>query len=57
MADNFLRTAFNRVIAARERQATRYVNGALLGLDDKTLASMGVTREELRRRGAGSYTF
>ena len=57
MANSIFRNAYQRVIAARERQVSRYVNGALLNLDDKTLESMGLTREELRRRGTGSYTF
>ena len=30
------RTGFDRVISARERQARRYVNSALLNLDDET---------------------
>jgi hypothetical protein len=47
MATSIFRTAYNRVIEARERQASRYVNGALINLDDKTLESMGLTREEL----------
>lgn len=57
MANSVLRNAYQRVIAARERQVSRYVNGALMNLDDKTLESMGLTREELRRKGASSYIF
>lgn len=57
MANSLLRNAFQRVIEARERQARRYVNGALMGLDDKTLESLGVTREELRRKGTSNYIF
>lgn len=52
MANSFLRSAFNRVIEARERQASRYVNYALLSLDDATLASLGTSRDEVRRRRA-----
>ena len=51
MATSFFRTAFQRVVAARERQASRYVNGVLMNLDDQTLKGMGTSREELRRKG------
>jgi len=55
MANSFFRNAYHRVIEARERQANRYVNNALLSLDDETLKSMGTSREELRRKGASSF--
>ncbi len=57
MANSFFRNAFNRVVEARERQVARYVNGALLNLDDETLKGLGTSREELRRKGATSYVF
>lgn len=57
MATSFFRTAFERVVAARERQASRYVNGVLMNLDDKTLRGMGTSREELRRKGAFTSGF
>jgi len=57
MANSIFRNAFDRMIAARERQAGRYVNGILLGLDDETLKGMGTTREELRRKGAVRSAF
>ncbi|CDZ59800.1 Hypothetical protein NGAL_HAMBI2605_06920 [Neorhizobium galegae bv. orientalis] len=57
MANSFFRNAFNRVVEARERQVARYVNGALLSLDDETLKGLGTSREELRRKGAQSYVF
>ncbi len=57
MASSFFRNALNRVVEARERQVARYVNGALLGLDDETLKGLGTSREELRRKGAQSYVF
>jgi len=57
MATSFFRTAFERVVAARERQASRYVNGVLMNLDDKTLQGMGTSREELRRKGAFTSGF
>lgn len=56
MANSFFRNAFERVVAARERQASRYVNGALLNLDDETLKALGHSREELRRRES-KYVF
>lgn len=52
MSSNFFQTAFDRFVSARERQARRYVNGALLTLDDSQLKTLGRTREELRREGA-----
>ncbi len=36
-----------RLIAARQREADRYVNGVLLSLDDETLKSHGYSRAEL----------
>ncbi|MCT7375038.1 hypothetical protein [Chelativorans salis] len=47
----FFRNAVDALVAARERQVSRYVNGALLMLDDETLKTHGYSREELRRRG------
>ncbi len=57
MANSFFRTAFNRVVAARERQASRYVTNILMGLDDETLRGMGTNREELRRKAARHSVF
>jgi hypothetical protein len=57
MANSIFRNAFNRMIEARERQVSRYVNGAMLSLDDTTLKSLGTSREELRRKGATQYIF
>lgn len=48
----FFRVALEALVDARARQVSRYVNGALLALDDKTLAANGYTRAELVRRGA-----
>lgn len=56
MANSFLHNAFNRIVEARERQARRYVNGALLRLDDQSLASLGKSRDQLRREGASFYS-
>lgn len=57
MANSFFRNAFDRVVAARERQARRYVAGALMYLDNETLATLGTSQEELRRKGATRYVF
>ena len=48
---------FDRMIAAREKQARRYVNGALLNLDDETLKQAGFNRADIRKQGAYNYPF
>jgi hypothetical protein len=53
----FFRGAMDAIIEARSRQVSRYVNGALLMLDDETLAKSGYTREELAKRGGSGYLF
>jgi hypothetical protein len=45
----FFRNALDAMIAARERQVGRYVNSALLLLDDETLEAHGYSREALKR--------
>lgn len=50
MAKSFLRTALNNFVDARQRRADLYATGALLALDDKSLAALGLTRDELRRK-------
>ena len=52
----FLRNAVDALVAAREKQAKRYVNSALLMLDDETLRAHGYDREELKR-GSTGYLF
>ena len=52
-----IRNTFDRLIAAREKQARRYVNGALLNLDDETLALGGFDRKALKKQGASVYPF
>ncbi|MBO6726017.1 MAG: hypothetical protein JJ911_10185 [Rhizobiaceae bacterium] len=42
----FFRNVFNAMIAAQERQAQRYVNSALMMLDDETLKARGISRQE-----------
>ena len=51
------RTTFDRMIAAREKQARRFVNGALLNLDDDTLSRAGLNRADIRKEGASLYPF
>ncbi|MBU2486863.1 MAG: hypothetical protein KKG78_17415, partial [Alphaproteobacteria bacterium] len=57
MSGNIFQNAFDRLVSARERQVRRYVNGALLAMDDAQLKSIGRTREELQREGAQAYFF
>ena len=57
MGKSLFRTAFDRVIEARERQVGRHVNGALLNLDTTSLKALGTTREELRIKAKSSYVF
>ena len=52
-----LHNAFDAMVNARARQASSYVNGALLMLDDDTLKSYGYNRAELRRRPTAFYPF
>lgn len=56
-SNGFFRGAIEALVAARTKQADRYVNGALLMLDDETLAAGGYSREKLKRAGAHYYTF
>ena len=48
-------SVLNAYIASRERQADRYVTGALLMLDDHTLNANGYTREALSKRKSAFY--
>ncbi|GLS28824.1 hypothetical protein SAMN04488498_101367 [Mesorhizobium albiziae] len=45
----FFAGALNNLIASRDHQAQRYVNGALLMLDDATLRVHGYKRDELKK--------
>ncbi|GHC75275.1 hypothetical protein [Limoniibacter endophyticus] len=49
-ARNFFSSAVHALMNARERQAERYVHGALLNLDDATLRSYGYSRSDLSKR-------
>lgn len=51
----FFRHAIDALAAARQRQADRYVRGALLMLDDETLKAHGYKREELARGAAHKF--
>jgi len=55
MSRNFFHNAYDRMVKARERQVRRYVNGALLQLDDDSLKMLGRTREEIGREGHQTY--
>ena len=54
---DFSAAAFDAFIAARQRQADRYVNNVLLSLDDETLKAHGYSRAELRKRPGSAYFF
>lgn len=51
----FFRNAIGAMMAAREKQASRYVAGVLLKYDDETLRAGGFTRAELEKRASVSY--
>lgn len=51
------RRGFDRMIEARQRQANRYVNGALLQMSDDVLRAAGYDRKELRRGSAARLPF
>ncbi|PAP95503.1 hypothetical protein [Mesorhizobium wenxiniae] len=51
----FFRSAVNALIEARQREASRYVSGVLLGFDDETLKAHGYDREELRKTARSRY--
>ena len=53
----FFRNAMDAMIAAREKQAQRYVTGALLMMDDETLRANGHSRTDLQRRNTTPYLF
>jgi hypothetical protein len=57
MAKSFFRTALQRVVEARERQASHYISGALINLDNQSLSDLGTSRQELRRKANTSYVF
>lgn len=52
-----IRDTFSRMIEAREKQARRYVNGVLMGLDDETLARAGIDRSKIRHGDRTVYPF
>lgn len=48
-------STMDSLVRARTRQVNRYVNGALLMLDDETLKAHGYNRAELQRKGVAHY--
>ena len=54
---SLLSSAFDAMVNARSRQASAYVNGALLMLDDETLKSRGYDRKELEGKRSAFYPF
>lgn len=53
--DGFFRNAINAFVAARERQASHYVNSALQMLDEETLRARGYDLADLRKRGGSRF--
>ena len=53
----FFRNAMGAMMAAREKQASRYVASALLMLDDETLKAGGFSRADLERRSNGGAPY
>lgn len=51
----FFRSALDAMMAARERQANRYLAGVLLKYDDDTLRANGYSRADLEKRASTSY--
>ncbi|TCT39102.1 hypothetical protein [Martelella mediterranea] len=51
----FFRNAYKNIADARQRQADRFVNGALSRMDDESLKSLGKSRAELRRNSSSSF--
>ena len=51
----FFKTALSNMVEARQREANRYVTGALLMLDDETLARGGYNRADLKKRATHGY--
>lgn len=51
----FFRSALGAMMAARERQASRYLAGALLKYDDETLRAAGYSRADLEKRAWTGY--
>lgn len=48
----FFRNALDAMMAARERQASRYVASMLLKYDDEILQASGFRRAELEKRAS-----
>lgn len=46
-----LRRAYDGMVKARERRVQLQINAHLLGMDDKTLVSLGYSRSEIERQG------
>ena len=53
----FFRSAVDAMVAARQKQASRYLASSLLMLDDETLRAHGYSRTDLERRSNGGSTY
>lgn len=54
---SLLRRVFDRMVAARQLQAKRYVNGYLVTLDDATLRQMGLNRADIEKQGTAQFPY
>jgi hypothetical protein len=55
--EQFFQNAFDRLVSARERQVRRYVNGALLAMDDASSRNSAAPAKNFKREGAQAYLF
>nr|WP_306265304.1 hypothetical protein [Pararhizobium sp. IMCC3301] len=56
-SNSVFRRVMDRMVSAREKQVSRYVNGYLLTLDDQTLTEHGYNRKALEKAGSSIYPF
>ncbi len=52
-----VRRAFDRIVAARELEAKRHINGFLASLDDATLAEYGYDRDDIKGSSTASFPY
>jgi len=52
-----MRRVYDRMVAGREREARRYVNGYLATLDDAALAELGYDRKSLDASGPALFPY
>ena len=47
-SSSLFRTMIDSMVESRARQASRYVNGAIMMLDDETLKTYGIERSAIK---------